>query len=49
LLWEIEKKYEEKIVILVDNFDKPILDVLDNQEQAIKHRDLIVNFFSILK
>ncbi len=38
-----------KAVILIDEYDKPILDYLLNLEQAYKNRDILKSFYSILK
>jgi len=37
------------VVILIDEYDKPILDVIENSQQAEKHRDFLRDFYSILK
>ena len=36
-------------VVLIDEYDKPILDYLDNIEQAEAHREQLKSFFSVLK
>ncbi len=38
-----------KVVILVDEYDKPILDVLDNPEMARANRDYLRGFYGIIK
>jgi uncharacterized protein involved in tellurium resistance len=39
-----------KVVVLIDEYDKPIIDFLgDDTEQAIKNRDIMKIFYSILK
>lgn len=40
---------DKKIVILVDEYDKPIIDYLGNLPEAVKNRDTLKNFFSIFK
>lgn len=46
----IEKVSEKgKVVILVDEYDKPILDYLDNPEKVTEHRDIMASFYAILK
>ena len=37
------------VVILVDEYDKPILDALENQEQAIANRDYLRGFYGAIK
>ena len=39
-----------KVVVLIDEYDKPIIDYLgDNTEKAIENRDIMKAFYSILK
>ncbi|MBE9600159.1 AAA family ATPase [Pedobacter sp. MC2016-24] len=38
-----------KVVILIDEYDKPIIDYLDNLSKAEEHRKIMSNFYSILK
>ncbi|MBN2781838.1 MAG: ATP-binding protein [Campylobacterales bacterium] len=42
-------KYNKKVVILVDEYDKPILDNIENKEEARKRRDELKNFYSVIK
>lgn len=39
----------QKVVILIDEYDKPIIDYLDNLEQAAENRQILKNFYSVLK
>ena len=39
----------ERVVVLIDEYDKPILDYLDDLPQAQAHRELLKSFFSVLK
>ncbi len=39
----------QKIVILIDEYDKPIIDYLDDIPQAIAHRDILKAFYSVIK
>ncbi len=39
----------KKIVILIDEYDKPIIDYIDNIEQADKNREILKSFYSGLK
>ncbi len=43
------KKYNSKVVILIDEYDKPILDNITNMEMAIKARSILRNFYGIIK
>ena len=50
--WLIEKAHEaygQKVVILIDEYDKPIIDYLDDIEQAEANRDTLKWLYSILK
>ena len=38
-----------KVVLLIDEYDKPIIDNLDNIPQANINRDILKNFYSVLK
>ncbi|MEM8528263.1 MAG: AAA family ATPase [Bacteroidota bacterium] len=38
-----------KVVVLVDEYDKPIIDYLDDLEQAKAHRQILKNLYSVLK
>ncbi|MDQ1354772.1 MAG: hypothetical protein QG657_5081 [Acidobacteriota bacterium] len=39
----------KKVVVLVDEYDKPIIDYMDNIPEAEKNRDILKNFYSTLK
>ncbi|MEM7180910.1 MAG: AAA family ATPase [Spirochaetota bacterium] len=49
LIIELEKKYSEKVVVLVDEYDKPILDNITNSEIAREMRDGLRNLYSVIK
>lgn len=39
-----------KVVLLIDEYDKPIIDYLgDNTEQALENRDIMRSFYSVVK
>ena len=38
-----------KTVLLIDEYDKPIIDYLDDVEQAEANREVLKNFYSVLK
>jgi hypothetical protein len=38
-----------KLVLLIDEYDKPLIDYIDDQEQAEANRAILKNFFSVLK
>jgi hypothetical protein len=46
----VEKLYSiNKVVILIDEYDKPIIDFVENQEIALQNRDILKNFYATLK
>ena len=42
-------KHNQKVVILIDEYDKPILDNITNQEMALKARHILKNFYAVIK
>lgn len=38
-----------KVVVLIDEYDKPIVDFIDDIDKAEKQRDILKNFYSIIK
>ena len=51
LIEAIAEKTGKQVVILIDEYDRPIIDFIDpyNLEKANKQRDILKDFFSILK
>ncbi len=49
LIREAYEKYNQKVVILVDEYDKPILDNIENTEIAREAREILKNFYSVIK
>jgi hypothetical protein len=51
LITKIVKKTGKQVVILIDEYDRPIVDYIDpyNLEKANAQRDILKDFFSILK
>jgi len=43
------EKYQQKVVILIDEYDKPILDNIDNKELALIARNILKGFYSVIK
>ncbi|MFM2393263.1 MAG: hypothetical protein RLZZ546_1245 [Bacteroidota bacterium] len=49
LIKQLSKEFS-KVVILIDEYDKPIIDYLgDNDEKAKENRDILKSFYSVLK
>jgi Predicted AAA-ATPase/PD-(D/E)XK nuclease superfamily len=51
LIKKIAKQTGKQVVVLIDEYDRPIIDYIDpyNLEKANKQRDILKAFFSILK
>lgn len=49
LIQNVREKYDRRVVILVDEYDKPILDNIDNPEVAAQMREGLKNFYSVFK
>ncbi|WP_459893692.1 ATP-binding protein, partial [Desulfothermus okinawensis] len=49
LIKESFRKYNQKVVILIDEYDKPILDVIENRDQAKENREYLRGLYSIIK
>jgi len=42
-------KYNKRVVVLIDEYDKPILDVIEDIDQAKEHREYIKGLYTVLK
>jgi hypothetical protein len=51
LIQKLYQKYQKGVVILIDEYDKPLIDYLDkdNLHQAKENREILKSFYSILK
>ncbi|HMQ46864.1 MAG TPA: AAA family ATPase [Saprospiraceae bacterium] len=49
LLQTVSRQFGQKIVLLVDEYDKPIIDELDDIPTAASNRDVLKSFYSVLK
>ena len=49
LIQQINIKYNQRVVVLVDEYDKPILDNIDKPDIALTIRDGLKNFYSVIK
>jgi hypothetical protein len=43
------EKYQKPVVILIDEYDKPILDNLENTQRALENRDFLRSFYVMMK
>ena len=49
LIEALYEKYQQRVVVLIDEYDKPILDHLTNIETAEANRQVLRGFYGILK
>lgn len=49
LIHRMQEKYGRKVVILVDEYDKPILDNIENTDTAVAIREELKNYYSVIK
>jgi hypothetical protein len=45
----LQHKYQSQVVILIDEYDKPILDVIEDVELAEKKLDVLKGFYGVMK
>jgi len=49
LIKSLSEKRGSQVVVLVDEYDKPILDAIENIEIAKENREILKDFYSVLK
>ncbi|MCC5924801.1 MAG: AAA family ATPase, partial [Crocinitomicaceae bacterium] len=51
LIVKLHQKFNQKVVVLIDEYDKPLIDYLDkeNLHKAIENRAILKSFYSVLK
>jgi len=49
LIADLHSKTGERVVLLVDEYDKPIIDYINNTEKAEKNRMILRNFYGAIK
>jgi len=49
LIQETYRKYNQKVVILIDEYDKPMLDNIEDTQIAKQMREELKNFYSVIK
>ena len=49
LLYRLHHATGQRVVVLVDEYDKPVLDVIDNPEMIRANRNYLGGFYSIIK
>ncbi|WP_025209155.1 ATP-binding protein [Hippea sp. KM1] len=49
LIIKLYEKHKTNVVILIDEYDKPILDNITNKDMAKRARNILKNFYSVIK
>jgi len=49
LIVKLAERYKSQVVVLIDEYDKPILDKIEDKEEAVKIREVLKNLYSVLK
>ena len=49
LIQKASEKYNQKVIILIDEYDKPILDNITDKEVARQMRDAMKDFYGVIK
>ncbi len=49
IIEKLHTTYNQQVVILIDEYDKPILDVIDDVALALKKRDILKGFYTVMK
>jgi len=49
LIGRLSEKFNKKAVILIDEYDKPIIDHITDREKANKNREILRDFYTMLK
>ena len=49
LIVKISEKYNQQVVILIDEYDKPILDAIEDTKRAENLRDVLKGFYGTIK
>ena len=49
LIYQLSEKYQQRVVLLIDEYDKPILDVITDSEQAVANREILKGLYAFIK
>ncbi|MDQ7023399.1 MAG: AAA family ATPase [Candidatus Gracilibacteria bacterium] len=49
LIMQLSEKFDQKVVIIIDEYDKPILDKIHDIDVAVEIRDELKSFYSAIK
>ena len=49
LIWRLNQKHKKRVVIIIDEYDKPVLDLINKPEEMEAVRESLQTFYSVLK
>ncbi|CBL46719.1 Conserved hypothetical protein [gamma proteobacterium HdN1] len=49
LILRLYERTGQRVVVLIDEYDKPILDAIEHKEKALQIRDVLKDFYSVIK
>jgi len=49
LIRKVYQKYNQRVVVLIDEYDKGILDLIEKKEESIRAREILRRLYSVLK
>ena len=49
LIKDLSEKYSEKVVVIIDEYDKPLLDTIDTLKYHLEIRNVLKSFYGVLK
>ena len=49
LIWSLEEKCKKPVVVIIDEYDKPILDLINESKEMEAVRKSLQSFYSVLK
>ena len=49
LIWTLHQRTDQRVVVLVDEYDKPILDTLAKPDVAMAHREALRGLYGVIK
>ena len=49
LIYTLYEKYGHRVILLIDEYDKPILDAIDDLDRAREIRTFLQGFYTVIK
>ncbi|MDR2542786.1 MAG: AAA family ATPase, partial [Treponema sp.] len=49
LIFTLKEHFKERVVVIIDEYDKPLLNTIDNPELHVEMRSELKNFYGVLK